>query len=295
MIKGSIVALVTPFLENGEIDFNSLENLIEYHIDNKTDGILVLGTTGESPTLSHEEDEKIARFTIEKVNKRIPVLIGSGSNNTKTAKVQSIKFAAMGADALLVITPYYNKTNREGMLRHFLEVADNVDIPIIMYNVPSRTGCNLPIDVLAELSKHKNIVGVKEASGNISYVTKVAKYISDEFSLYSGNDDMVIPVLALGGVGVISVAANILPKKMHDLVDFYLNNKQKEALDIQLKYLDLINSLFIETNPIPIKEAMNKLGLKAGSYRLPLCKMNGSNREVLIKDMKDVGLLWMLV
>lgn len=287
MIKGSIVALVTPMNEDGSINFDVLNDLIEFHIKNNTDAILVLGTTGESPTLSHEEDEKVAKFVIEKVNKRVPVIVGSGSNCTETTITQSKKFANMGADALLVITPYYNKTNEEGMIRHFEMVADNVNVPVIMYNVPGRTGCSISVNAVARLSKHKNIIGIKEASGNMSYVMKIAKYANEGFAIYSGNDDIILPVLSIGGSGVISVLANILPQETHDMVMDFLNGNIAKAQESQLKYLDLINNLFIETNPIPVKEAMNYLGMKAGGYRLPLCKMSDKNREILINSLKE--------
>ena len=281
MIKGSLVALITPMNEDGSVNFNKLEELVEYHIENQTDGIVVIGTTGESSTLSHEEDEAVAKFVIEKANKRIPVIVGSGSNCTETAVRQSVKFEKMGADALLVITPYYNKTNEEGMIKHFEAVADAVTIPVIMYNVPSRTGCSISVNAVGVLSKHKNIKGIKEASGNISYISKIAKYLNDDFVMYSGNDDMVVPVLSMGGVGVISVAANILPSQMHNLVYDFLNGDIEESRNAQIKYLDLINDLFLETNPIPVKEAMNYLGYNVGPNRLPLYKMSKKNAKIL--------------
>ena len=293
MVKGSIVALVTPMLEDGSVDYDGLKNLIEFHIANKTDAILVWGTTGESPTLSHEEDEQVAKFTIDQVNKRIPVYVGSGSNSTLTALKQSKKFEEMGADALLVITPYYNKTNDEGMIKHFQTIADGVNIPIVMYNVPGRTGCSISEHAVSVLSKHKNIKGIKEASGNIGYVMKIAKYLNDDFVMYSGNDDMIVPVLSAGGIGVISVLANIVPEDVHNLVHEYLNGNTKKSLEIQLKYLNLVDALFIETNPIPVKEAMNYLKMPAGTYRLPLCNMSAKNKEILIKAIKDVN-LWKL-
>lgn len=281
MVKGSLVALITPMNEDGSVNFNKLEELVEYHIENQTDGIVVIGTTGESSTLSHEEDEAVARFVIEKANKRIPVIVGSGSNCTETAVRQSVKFEKMGADALLVITPYYNKTNEEGMIKHFEAVADAVTIPVIMYNVPSRTGCSISVNAVGVLSKHKNIKGIKEASGNISYISKIAKYLNDDFVMYSGNDDMVVPVLSMGGIGVISVAANILPSQMHNLVYDFLNGDIEESRNAQIKYLDLINDLFLETNPIPVKEAMNYLGYNVGPNRLPLYKMSEKNAKIL--------------
>lgn len=289
-IKGSIVALVTPMNNDGSVNYAKLEELIEWHIENKTDAILVIGTTGESPTLSHEEDEEVVKFAVEKVAHRVPVIVGSSSNCTETTITQSKKFEKLGADALLIITPYYNKTNEGGMIAHFEAVANSVNIPIILYNVPGRTGCSISVSAVERLSKHPNICGIKEASGNISYVMKIAKYLSDDFCLYSGNDDMIVPVLSAGGVGVISVLANICPKETHDLVMSYLEGDTKKSLDIQLKYLEFINNLFIETNPIPVKEAMNYLGMNVGGYRLPLYPMSDKNREILIKSMKEAGL-----
>lgn len=286
LVKGSIVALITPFKEDGSVNFEKLEELIEFHVENKTDAILVLGTTGETPTLTHEEDDSVVKFAIEKANKRIPIYVGAGSNSTKTMLTYCKKYEEMGADALLVISPYYNKANAEGMYLHFKTVADAVNIPLILYNVPGRTGCAIPFDVVKKLSTHKNIAAIKEASGNISYVAKIATLLSDDFMMYSGNDDMVVPALSLGASGVISVMANLCPKMMHDMVYDYLNGDTDKAKDAQLKYLDLINSLFIETNPIPVKEAMNIAGMNVGGYRLPLCKMSDANRDKLKEAMK---------
>lgn len=289
LVKGSIVALITPFKEDGSVNFEKIEELIEFHIANETDAILVLGTTGETPTLTHEEDDSVVKFTIEKVNKRIPVYVGAGSNSTNTMLTYCKKYEEMGADALLVISPYYNKTNAEGMYLHFKTVADAVNIPLILYNVPGRTGCAIPFDVVQKLSTHKNVAAIKEASGNISYVAKVATLLNDDFIMYSGNDDMVVPALSLGASGVISVMANLCPKIMHDMVYDFLDGDVDKAKEAQLKYLDLINTLFIETNPIPVKEAMNIAGMNVGGYRLPLCKMSDGNREKLKEAMKVLG------
>ncbi|MDQ0359314.1 4-hydroxy-tetrahydrodipicolinate synthase [Breznakia pachnodae] len=289
LVEGSIVALITPFNDNGSINFNKLGELIEFHIEKKTDALLVLGTTGETPTLSHEEDDSVVKYTIEKVNKRIPVYVGAGSNNTDTQVTYCKKYEEMGADALLVISPYYNKANEEGMYLHFKTVADVIKTPLILYNVPGRTGCSIPYSVVKRLATHPNVAAIKEASGNISYLATIAKLASDDFQIYSGNDDMVVPALSLGGCGVISVAANIIPEEMHNMVRYYLDGKTKEALDIQLNYLDFINALFIETNPIPVKEAMNLAGMGVGGYRLPLTYMSEVNRNVLIKEMKVLG------
>jgi len=286
MIRGSIVALITPFHEDGSVNYNKLRELIHWHIEEGTDGICILGTTAETPALTVTERDLIVEVSIEAAAKRIPIIVGSGSNNTMVAKEQSIKYQNMGADALLVITPYYNKTNKAGMICHFTEIADAVSIPVILYNVPGRTGCSLTYEALKELSRHKNIAGIKEASGDISFVSKVARLAGEDFALYSGNDDMIVPLMAVGGSGVISVAANIIPKEMHRLTAAYLSGDVQQAKELQLKYLEFINALFIETNPIPIKEAMNIMGMDVGKYRLPLYEMDGGAREHLAEAMK---------
>ncbi|MBR0598941.1 4-hydroxy-tetrahydrodipicolinate synthase [Sinanaerobacter chloroacetimidivorans] len=288
MIKGSMVALITPFHEDGSVNYDKLDELIRWHIEEETDGIVILGTTAETPALTVTERDKIVEVSIAAANKRIPIIVGSGSNNTLVAKEQSMKYESMGADGLLVITPYYNKTNKAGMIHHFTEIADAVSIPIILYNVPGRTGCSLSCEAVKELSKHQNIVGIKEASGDISFVSKISRLASDNFAIYSGNDDMIIPLMSLGGLGVISVAANIIPREMHRMTMAYLNGDVGQARDMQLKYLDFINALFIETNPIPIKEAMNIANMNVGKYRLPLYEMENHTREQLLKTMKEI-------
>ncbi len=222
MIQGSIVALITPFHEDGSVNFEKLKELVEWHIANKTDGILVLGTTGESSTMTHEEDDSVVACVIETVNKRVPVIVGAGSNNTATMLKKSIDYEKMGADQLLLISPYYNKTNEEGMILHFKTVADAVHIPIILYNIPGRTGCSISEHAVSVLSKHPNIKGIKEASGNMSYAMNISRYLNDDFVMYSGNDDIIVPMLSLGSSGVISVLANILPEQTHELVKKYL-------------------------------------------------------------------------
>lgn len=291
MIKGSIVALITPFHEDGSVNFEKLEELLEWHVANKTDGILILGTTGESSTMSHEEDDAVCEFTLKVINKRLPVIVGSGSNCTQTAVEKSLKYEAMGADALLVISPYYNKANDQGMIQHFTAVADALHTPIILYNIPGRTGCTISEHAISVLSKHPNICGIKEASGNFSYAAGIARYLSDDFVMYSGNDDMLIPLCSLGASGVISVFANILPEITHDMVMEELEGNHARALQLQLSYLDLIRALFYEVNPIPIKEAMNLLGMKVGGYRLPLCEMSEDNKQRLQQAMKEAKLL----
>ena len=290
MVKGSIVALVTPFHEDGTVNFEKLGELLDWHIENSTDGILILGTSGESSTMSHEEDDAVALYTIERVNHRVSVIVGAGSNCTQTAMEKSLKYQNMGADALLLISPYYNKANTQGMIRHFTTVADAVHIPIILYNVPGRTGCHIDEKAVEVLSKHPNICGIKEASGNISYATNIAQYLSDDFVMYSGNDDMITSMMALGASGVISVLANCLPKETHEIVQDYLDGNVKASLEKQLKYLDLIHALFIEVNPIPVKQALNYMGKDVGGYRLPLCEMDEKNAQILKSRMEDLGL-----
>ena len=276
---GSYVAIVTPFNADGSVNFDKLKELVLWHLEQGTDGIVALGTTGESSTMSHEEDDDVARCVIETVNGKIPVICGAGSNSTQTQLEKSRRYHDMGADGLLLISPYYNKANDEGMYRHFATVADTVDTPIILYNVPGRTGCSISPSVVARLAKHPNVAGIKEASGNISYTARIAKLLSDDFCMFSGNDDMIVPVMSLGGCGVISVWANICPKECHDLVAAFRAGDLKTAQKLQLDYLDLINTLFCEVNPIPVKEAMNQMGMDVGGYRLPLCEISREGRE----------------
>ena len=290
-LKGSIVALITPFAPDGTVDYKALGQLIDFHLENQTDALVILGTTGESAAMSHEEDDEVCRFTVERVAGRVPVIAGSGSNSTQTMLEKSLSFQKLGADGLLLITPYYNKTNEEGMYQHFKTVADAVDIPCILYNVPGRTGCSISEDVVRRLAVHPNIMGIKEASGNLSYVAKIARYVGPDFALYSGNDDMIVPLLSLGASGVISVLANILPRQTHQMVMDYLEGRPQQALKAQLELLDVINGLFLEVNPIPVKEAMNQMGLPAGVYRQPLAPMGESARQTLTQALRQAGLL----
>lgn len=290
-IRGSIVAMVTPFQEDGSVNFQVLTELLERQIDAGTDAILTLGTTGEYPTMTHEEDASVVEHTIRAVNGRVPVMVGSGSNCTATQVEKSILYQDMGADALLLISPYYNKANPEGMYRHFAETADQVRIPCILYNVPGRTGCSIPVSVVERLSRHPNIAGIKEASGDMSYAMKIAHCVGPDFALYSGNDDLTLPLMSVGGSGVISVFANVMPAVCHQIVADYLGGNQARALETHLRYLKLMNDLFIEVNPIPVKAAMNMLGLNVGPMRLPLCEMSETNAAVLRETMREVGLL----
>ena len=290
-LNGSIVALATPFNADGSINFDQLGKLIDWHIDNKTDGLLILGTTGESSTMTHEEDDMICEYTMKRVDGRVPVVAGSGSNCTETMLEKSIKFAKYGVDALLTISPYYIKANDEGMYRHFATIADNVPVPSILYNVPGRTGCSISPEVVKRLSKHENIIAIKEASGDVGYATKIARYLTENFKMLCGNDDIILPLLSLGASGVISVWANIQPNEVHELVACYNRGNVAGARKIQFDNLDIINSLFMEVNPIPVKEAMNMMGLKAGSYRLPLYEMTPEHREALRKTLSKGGLI----
>ena len=279
---GCGTAIATPFTENG-INYIEFGKLIDDQIQNEIDAIIVCGTTGESSTMSEEEKKEIIKYSINKIDKRTKVIIGTGSNNTKTA-VEMSKYAEQeGADALLVVTPYYNKTTQSGLIAHYKKIAENVNIPIIVYSVPSRTGVNILPETCLELSKINNIVGIKEASGNISQVAKIASLCGDNFDIYSGNDDQIVPILSLGGKGVISVLSNIMPKYTHDMVYKYLNGEVKEATKMQLEVLELIEVLFSETNPIPIKYALNLMGYDYGIPRLPLVELSKKNKERLVK------------
>ena len=289
IFKGSGVAIITPFNENG-IDYEKLRELLEWHIKESTDAIIICGTTGEATTMTEQEKKDAIKFTVDVVNKRIPVIAGTGGNNTKTSIEMSLYAENVGVDGLLVITPYYNKTNAEGLIMHFKAINDAVKTPIILYNVPSRTNMNITPNMLLKLSKLKNVIAIKEASGNFSQIAKM-KSICPDIDIYSGNDDQIVPLLSLGGIGVISVAANIIPKVIHDMVSSYLNGDTEKATTLQLNYLQLINDLFIETNPIPIKTALNIIGKDVGNLRLPLYKMNDSNKEILINTLKKYNLI----
>jgi 4-hydroxy-tetrahydrodipicolinate synthase len=290
IFKGSGVAIITPFDKNG-IDFKKLEELVEWHIKSGTDALIICGTTGEASTMSEQERKETIKFVVDITNKRIPVIAGTGSNNTSAAINMSRWAESIGVDGLLVITPYYNKTTQKGLYEHFKVINDSVSIPIIVYNVPSRTGLNILPETLLKLCDLKNIIAVKEASGNISQIAKIKALCGDRLDVYSGNDDQVIPILSLGGIGVISVLANIIPNEFHQMVHLYLDGKHEEALKIQLDYLPLTNALFIETNPIPVKTAMNIMNMNVGDLRLPLCSMNEINKEKLTSELKACKLI----
>lgn len=284
IFKGCGTAIVTPFTENG-VNFEEFGKLIENQILNKVDAIIVCGTTGEATTMTDSEKKETIKYAINKINKRTKVIIGTGSNNTKSA-VEMSKFAEeAGADAVLVVTPFYNKTTQQGLIAHYTEIAKAINIPIIMYNVPSRTGVNILPETCKELSTVKNIVAVKEASGNISQVAKIAALCGNDLDIYSGNDDQIIPILSLGGKGVISVLSNIMPQYTHEMTQKYFEGKQEEATKMQLDVIDLIDELFREVNPIPVKYALNLMGYNFGKPRLPLIELSDINKEKLKKVM----------
>lgn len=291
IFTGAGVAIVTPMNEDGSINFEQFGKNIEYQIEKGTDAIIVCGTTGESSTMTDEEHIECIRFTVEKVAKRVPVIAGTGSNDTKYAIELSKEAEAVGVDGLLLVTPYYNKTTQRGLIAHFNAIADSVNVPIILYNIPGRTGLNIAIDTYKELGKHKNIVAVKEASGNISYAAQLIAECGDILDVYSGNDDQIVPLMALGGKGVISVLSNVMPAETHQIAQYCLDNNVAEAAKLQAKYLKFINNLFIEVNPIPVKEAMNILGMNGGVCRMPLYPMEEKNIEKLKASMAALGLI----
>ena len=291
IFKGTGVAIVTPMHEDGKVNFEKLEEILEDQIANSTDAIVICGTTGESSTLTHGEHLQTIKFTIDKVNKRVPVIAGTGSNCTRTAIDMSKEASEYGADGLLLVTPYYNKATQNGLIGHFSAVAKEVKAPIIMYSVASRTGCNIEPATVARLVKDvDNIVGIKEASGNISQVAKIMNLTDGNVDLYSGNDDQIVPILSLGGKGVISVLSNVLPQETHDIVASYLEGDVKKSCELQVKYIPLIKALFSEVNPIPVKKAMNLMGMEVGSLRLPLTEMEEEHAKKLAEEMKKAGI-----
>lgn len=291
MFKGSGVALITPFKEDGGVDYDRLRQLLEWQIQNQTDAIIICGTTGESATMSDAERRSVIKFTVDVVAKRIKVIAGTGSNNAVYALELSQYCESVGVDGLLVVTPYYNKATDLGLRRYYEMIANAVHLPIILYNVPGRTGVNLKPSVVKELSEIPTIIGIKEASGDISQVAEIARLCGKDFFIYSGNDDMIVPVLSLGGQGVISVLANLLPKKTHELVDAYLTGSVVKSRELQLEVNGLVHTLFSEVNPIPVKTAMNLMGMNVGRLRLPLTEMEAEHVEKLKDEMMKQGLL----
>ena len=290
MIKGAYTALITPFKENMKVDYKKLEELIEYQIGNEIDGLVICGTTGESATLSISEKKKVIKFSIDKVAKRVPVIVGTGSNNTNSA-IEMSKFAEhAGADGLLLVTPYYNKTTQKGLIEHFSAIAHSVHIPCILYNVPSRTGVNIEPDTVSVLASIDNIVGIKEASNNFSKIAEMFTKVPNSFNIISGNDDSILPLLSLGGTGVISVLSNIFPKEVHMLCKAYELGDVSYAKDIQLKFTPLIKALFAEVNPMPVKDALNILGFDVGRPRLPLTTVSLNTHELLKQELDNIVL-----
>lgn len=291
IFTGAGIAIITPMNADGSINYQGLGDLIENQIANGTDAIIICGTTGEASTMTDEEHLECIRFAVEKTAGRIPVIAGTGSNDTRYAIELSKEAEAVGVDGLLLVTPYYNKTTQRGLIAHFTAIADAVNVPIILYNIPGRTGVNMEVATVKKLAEHRNIAAIKEASGNISYVAKLIAACGDNIDVYSGNDDMVVPLVSLGGKGVISVASHVIPKQMHDMVQYCLDNNFAEATKLQIEYLDLINSLFIEVNPIPVKEALNMMGVNVGPCRMPLYEMSDEYKAVLRASLEKHGLI----
>ena len=290
IFRGAGVAIITPYTEDG-INFEELGRIIDDQIENYTDAIIITGTTGESATMSVEEHKEAIRYAVEKTNGRVPVIAGTGSNETRIA-VEFSKYAEeVGADALLVVTPYYNKCTQKGLIQHYTMIADSVNIPIILYDVPSRTGVSIQTATYAELAKHPNIVAVKEANGDLSKILRLRAACGDDLVVYSGNDDQIVPILSLGGQGVISVLSNVAPKAAHDICQLYFDGKVEESAKLQIEYTDLIDALFCEVNPIPVKVAMRKMGWDAGPLRMPLCEMEPAHEAQLEKALRNHGLI----
>lgn len=290
IFKGCGTAISTPFTDDG-INFDAFGKLIDYQVENGCDALIVCGTTGESSTMTKEEKKSAIKFAIDKVNKRIPVVAGTGGNNTLDVIEMSKYAESVGADGLLIVTPYYNKTTQDGLVEHYRVIASNTSLPIIVYSVPSRTGLNIEANTCLKLSKIENIVAIKEASGNLSQVAKIASLCRDDLMIYSGNDDQILPILSLGGIGVISVLSNVAPKYTHDMIQNYFDGNLEAATKMQLDCIDLVSSLFKEVNPIPVKAALNMMGYEYGTPRLPLVKMTDDGQKVLEKSLKNFGLI----
>ncbi len=291
IFTGAGVAILTPMHPNGSIHFEELGRLIDWQIEHSTDAIIICGTTGETPTLSEEEQQQLIRFAVERAAGRVPVVAGTGNNDTRKTIARCKAAKELGADGLLVVTPYYNKTSQRGIVAHYNAVADATDLPLIVYHIPGRTGLTIAPKTFAELAKHPNIVAVKEASGNVSAIAETRYLCGDELDCYSGEDAQILPILSLGGIGVISVLSHLVPKQVHDMCALYFEGKTAESAALQIGLMDLIRALFIDVNPIPVKEAVNLMGFAAGQCRLPLCPMSGQDREVLISAMRRHGLL----
>jgi 4-hydroxy-tetrahydrodipicolinate synthase len=291
LFTGSGVALVTPFNENGSVNFEQIPKLIEFHLSNNTDALVICGTTGEASTLTDDEQIETISVAVNAAKKRIPVIAGASSNHTEHGVNLCIRAQEAGVDGLMLATPYYNKTTQKGLIEHYSQIAKSVELPIIVYNIPGRTGLNITPKTVKSLSEIDNIVGIKEASGNIVQIAEIAERCGSDFDIYSGNDDYIVPVMSLGGKGVISSAANIVPRQMHDMTTKYLAGDVVESAKIQLGMMELLRALFCEVNPIPVKAAMNIMGLNAGGYRLPLIAMEPANEALLREAMQRYGLI----
>lgn len=291
IFTGAAIAIITPMNADGSINYSVLGEMIDHQIDNCTDAIVICGTTGEASTMTDAEHLECIRFAVERVNGRVPVIAGTGSNDTAYAIKLSKEAEEVGVDALLLVTPYYNKTTQKGLIAHFTAIADAVNIPIVLYNIPGRTGVNMDVATIKKLAEHRNIAAVKEASGNISYAAKLIAECGDMIDVYSGNDDMIVPLMSLGAKGVISVLSHVIPKETHMMAQYCLDNNFAEASKLQIEYLDLINNLFIEVNPIPVKEAVNMMGVNAGPCRLPLVEMTDEHKAALRASLEKHGLI----
>jgi len=286
IFTGAGVALVTPMNADGSVNWEKLEELIEFQINGGTDAIIICGTTGESATLTDDEHLKCIYFATEKANGRIPIIAGASSNDTRYAMMLARESKQAGADGILCVTPYYNKASQAGLVKHYNMIADATDLPMILYNVPSRTGCNILPQTYLELSKHPNIVATKEANGDIVSVAKTRALCGDNLDIYSGDDDQIVPIMSLGGIGVISVLSNILPRETHEICELFFEGKIKEASDMQISMISMISALFCDVNPIPVKEALNQMGMNVGGCRLPLCETSEANRKFIAEQLR---------
>jgi 4-hydroxy-tetrahydrodipicolinate synthase len=291
IFTGSAVALITPMNKDGSVNYETLGKLVDFHLNSGTSAFVACATTGESPVLSHEEHCKVIEYLVKRVHKRVPVIASSGSNNTQYALELSKALQGVGADALLLITPYYNKTSQAGFIKHFTYIADRVNLPIITYNIPSRTGCNIKPETYLELSRHPNIVGTKEANGDLAAAAKTAALCGDDLAIYSGEDNLTLPILSIGGKGVISTSANLIPKVMSDICRLYFQGNEAESRKLFLNYLELMNVLFVDVNPMPVKAAMNMAGWDCGECRLPLTSISNENAELIHRVLKKYNLL----
>ncbi len=289
MFRGSGVAVVTPFLENGDVDYEGLEVLLNFHLENSTDAIIATGTTGEASTLTEEEQLSVIKKCVEVIDGRIPVIAGTGTNDTQASADFSRLVSNSGVDGLLVVTPYYNKANKEGLYRHFKTIAEASAVPVILYTVPHRTAVPIPVDTVLRLYQIDNIVGIKDATGDLAYTLALRSVLPKDFAIYSGNDDVIVPLLSLGGDGVISVVANVCPREIHDMCQAFFDGNVERARDLQIKLFPLTESLFVEVNPIPVKEALNQMGMPGGGYRQPLWEPTQATKELINKRLKDLG------